>query len=721
MDAQSLRSQDSSVSWPEIVLTIWMLGALVFLARTAYLLAVLSRVGNIGEDLVGEVLTGMPPHARVLASSAVTVPVTFGYMRPTVLVPQDWRNWPDGRLRAVLLHEWAHIHRGDWAWFMFASIVRDIYWPNPFTHWCVAKMRAESEFAADEAVLAAGISGPAYAETLVDLAESLQGRSVAAGIPFVELKTLKTRVAAILSNSAKRKPLQRRTATALFLLVGAVVIPYAAVKLVAGPTQVQDGDAELVDGSHAQVIAITEMEGNSAISWDMHGALLKHPFPIDDNTVTMLNTGLPALRQRPKVSPNVRYVVFRLDHDDSPFLRLQPWNELNQGDQFWDGPVSANISDAIGGRYLIFRVSGSGNPKFAKLRLKVPSAAWRLYAYRGYKNGATTEMLNPEAGIQIAPAFTSQTQGTEATFVLPPDSIDREALARFWPRGNGGSEYIEMTGSQVAPSDLAPDDVQRVEILTRPLRTIEFTNLPMNPDPKATYVPHNFLPDGLIDADHGHVKLSDGTTIAIANLENSGVRTGDADNDRNPIAGTPDPGNVLDHRRMKLWAEQSLTDAALSQTLYDGEGWPLGEGTTTKYLPNKKLIGFNWFGGLRGNSTDIISPVAVGAYRSVQRFDRKDSSVAKWSYHPNGALHLDFPVELADKWLGLDSEIRPLDAKGEVVRRADQGDMTQTASTWMEFYLTPKEAARVVTVEVRTRPYVWIRFKDVSMEPIKAR
>lgn len=721
MAVQSLPSHESSVSWQEIVLTIWAVGAILFLGRTAFLLAAISRVGQIGEDLAGEVLIGLPPHTRVLATSAVTVPVTFGYLRPTVLVPEDWREWPDERLRAVLLHEWAHIQRGDWAWFMFASIVRDIYWPNPLAHWSVAKMRVESEFAADEAVLAAGIPGSAYAETLVDLAESLRGRSVAASIPFVELKTLKTRVAAILSNSAKRKPLQRGTATALFFVVAAVVIPYAAVKIVSGPAQIGNGDAELVDGSHAQVIAITEMRGNTSISWDMHGALLKHPFPIDDNMVTMLNAGVPMTRKRPKAASNVRYVVMRLDHDDSPFLTLQPWESLNEGDQFWDGPVSANMTDAIGGHYLVFRVSSSEHAKFAQVRLKVPSASWRLYAYQAYKNGATSEVMNPEAGIHIAPTMSNQGRGTEATFVLPPDALNGESMARFWPLGNGESSFIEMNGHQMATSDLAPGDVKRIEILTRPLRTIEFTNLPMNPDSNATYVPRKFLPDGIVDADHGRVKLSDGTTIAIANLENSGVRTGDADNDGNPIVGTPETANELDHRRMKLWTEQSLTDAALSQTLYDGEGWPLGEGTITKYLPGKKLIGFNWFGNLRGTSTDIISPVAVGAYHTAKRFDRNGKGDAKWSYHSNGTLHLDYPIEVADKWAGVDAEFRPIDAKGNVVRRADQGDMTQTASTWMEFYLTPKEAARVSTVEVRVRPYVWVRFKDVSMETIKAR
>ena len=716
---QPLPAQSSSVSWQQIFVAIWVLGTLVFLTRTAYRLGLLSRLGRSGEDLAGEILTGLPPHTRVLATSAVKVPVTFGFLRPTVLVPQEWRDWPEGRLRAVLLHEWAHIHRGDWAWFIFASIVRDLYWPNPFTHWTVAKLRVESEFAADEEVLAAGIPGPAYAETLVDLAESLRGRSVAAGIPFVELNSLKTRVAAILSNSAKRKPLHRGTATALFFLVAAVMIPYAAVKMVSSPTQVRDGDAQLVDGSHVQIIAITQMQGNSATSWDMHGAFLKHSFPIDDNVVRMLNAGLPDARKKSKTAPQVRYVVFRLDRDDSPFLALQPWNELNEGDQLWDGPVSANFTDAIGGHYAVFRVSYSGHPSSANLRIKVPSAAWTLYAYQSYKNGKATEMLNAEAGINISPTMPNLGHGTQATFVLPPNAVNQEATARFWPLQHGGTDFIEVAGPRSATADLAPEAVQRVELLTRPLQTVEFTGIPLLPDPKAAYTPRHFLPDALIDAEHGQVKLSDGTTIAIANLENSGVRTGDADNDGNPIIGTPEPGNgnILEKRRIRVWAKESLNGADMAQTLYDGEGWALGEGTISRYEADKKLIGFSWFDTLRGQSTDIVSQVAVGSFHDAQRFSRTDKQSATWSYQPNGTLRLEYPKETSDKWANMDAEFRPMDAKGNVVRRADQGDMTQMASTWIEFYLTPQEAKRVVTVEVRARPYVWVRFKDVSEEP----
>ena len=155
----------------------------------------------------------------------------------------------------------------------------------------------------------------------------------------------------------------------------------------------------------------------------------------------------------------------------------------------------------------------------------------------------------------------------------------------------------------------------------------------------------------------------------------------------------------------------------MAQTLYDGEGWALGEGTISRYEADKKLIGFSWFDTLRGQSTDIVSQVAVGSFHDAQRFSRTDKQSATWSYQPNGTLRLEYPKETSDKWANMDAEFRPMDAQGNVVRRADQGDMTQMASTWIEFYLTPQEAKRVVTVEVRARPYVWVRFKDVSEEP----
>ena len=48
--------------------------------------------------------------------------VTWGLMRPRVLVPVDASTWSAERIRIVLYHELAHVQRHDWA-ILIAGVV----------------------------------------------------------------------------------------------------------------------------------------------------------------------------------------------------------------------------------------------------------------------------------------------------------------------------------------------------------------------------------------------------------------------------------------------------------------------------------------------------------------------------------------------------------------------------------------------------------------------
>src|SRR5262245_17734582 len=71
---------------------------------------------------------GLKRPVRLLQSSNASMPVTWGWMRPCVLLPASAENWADKHIRAVLSHEFAHIHRRDWGIQMLAEIVRAVYW-----------------------------------------------------------------------------------------------------------------------------------------------------------------------------------------------------------------------------------------------------------------------------------------------------------------------------------------------------------------------------------------------------------------------------------------------------------------------------------------------------------------------------------------------------------------------------------------------------------------
>ena len=88
-----------------ILLTIWMIGIALVLGRLAVSLAVLSRLTRGG---IGFPETWRPPEQRLMT------PITWGVVRPVILLPAYVLEWPAEKYDAMVRHEQAHIDRQDW-------------------------------------------------------------------------------------------------------------------------------------------------------------------------------------------------------------------------------------------------------------------------------------------------------------------------------------------------------------------------------------------------------------------------------------------------------------------------------------------------------------------------------------------------------------------------------------------------------------------------------
>src|SRR5690349_14611460 len=62
----------------------------------------------------------------ILWSNAVRHPVTFGLLRPVVLLPAALKAVDHAAQRAVVAHELHHVKRRDWAWVIGEEVVRSI-------------------------------------------------------------------------------------------------------------------------------------------------------------------------------------------------------------------------------------------------------------------------------------------------------------------------------------------------------------------------------------------------------------------------------------------------------------------------------------------------------------------------------------------------------------------------------------------------------------------
>ena len=164
----------------------------------------------------------------LLQSDHPTLLVTWGVMRPKVILPRGAGEWTDDRIRVVLCHELAHIQRGDWLVQMAAELLRSIHWFNPLAWIVCSQLRHEGEQAADDVVLNVGIEGRDYAAHLLDVARAIrrQGEAWWPAPAIVRTSTLERRITAMLKTDVNRAPLTR---SARFVTVAALLAFAAAI------------------------------------------------------------------------------------------------------------------------------------------------------------------------------------------------------------------------------------------------------------------------------------------------------------------------------------------------------------------------------------------------------------------------------------------------------------------------------------------------------------
>jgi beta-lactamase regulating signal transducer with metallopeptidase domain len=112
---------------------------------------------------------------RVTAHPHVTIPFAFGILRPTIMLPVAWPRWSRERLRAVLLHEIAHVKRRDAWWNAAAQAACAVAWFNPFAWVARALLLREAELSCDRDVLSHGVPRTAYASTIMAALRETRG------------------------------------------------------------------------------------------------------------------------------------------------------------------------------------------------------------------------------------------------------------------------------------------------------------------------------------------------------------------------------------------------------------------------------------------------------------------------------------------------------------------------------------------------------------------
>jgi hypothetical protein len=156
--------------WKRLLLSVYGLGLLYFTTRLVAGWLIARRLTLSATE------TGLKARTRVVESSIVAAPLTTGIFSPVVVLPRDWRGWPDDTLRAVLAHEEAHVARRDCLVLLLVQINRVVFWFHPLAWWLARTLVVNAEHACDELVVGRLGQPRRYAEILVEMAAAVSRR-----------------------------------------------------------------------------------------------------------------------------------------------------------------------------------------------------------------------------------------------------------------------------------------------------------------------------------------------------------------------------------------------------------------------------------------------------------------------------------------------------------------------------------------------------------------
>lgn len=170
---------------------------------------------------------GEPP--RLLRSTEAAMPFACGFLRPTIVLPEDCEGWSLDRRRAVLLHELAHVRRGDLGSHLIGRIACAVYWFHPLTWAAAGRLRSESERACDDVVVRCGTPAADYAEHLLEIVTTARKAAApSVALAMARRTEFEGRILSILDPELRRTSLSRRWSVGLsaallvlFLGVGA--------------------------------------------------------------------------------------------------------------------------------------------------------------------------------------------------------------------------------------------------------------------------------------------------------------------------------------------------------------------------------------------------------------------------------------------------------------------------------------------------------------------
>ncbi len=271
IDSPTISPEEARGGWTLAggLLTLWAVGFLAALLPT--ILGVFANEWNrwqarrvVGEDwrtLLDALRQRFSIRRAVeLRQSAVSpIPLTWGVVRPVILIPDDAQGWTESTRRSVLLHELAHIQRLDAGFQLIGRLAAALYWFHPLAWYALHRLRVEGEHACDDCVVLAGERPTDYARQLLDLARLVRIPRFSMAVAMAGGNTLEHRLTAMFDDTHSHATLSRRMGRSLGIVGVFMVLGLATVH--PGPSSAAPNQPAEAVGSAAGVVPAPSVNG----------------------------------------------------------------------------------------------------------------------------------------------------------------------------------------------------------------------------------------------------------------------------------------------------------------------------------------------------------------------------------------------------------------------------------------------------------------------------
>jgi TonB family protein len=141
-------------------------------------------------------------YARWYVSDQVSGPVTFGWLRPTILLPTKVCELTPSAQEAIASHELFHVQRRDWLFVMAEELIRSLLWFHPAVWFVLSRVQLAREQVVDQEVVDATRDRAGYLDALVAVAAQKLQPDVAPAPLFLKKRQLAVRVQALLKETS---------------------------------------------------------------------------------------------------------------------------------------------------------------------------------------------------------------------------------------------------------------------------------------------------------------------------------------------------------------------------------------------------------------------------------------------------------------------------------------------------------------------------------------